>query len=221
LRIKVAATWTIATILSAAFGASQAARAADIPRPVAKAPAVIPVPVSNWTGFYLNGGAGYGLWTAETFTSDPAPFLNPLPLVQRYGGKGWLGRVGGGFDYQFSQRIVAGLFADYDFSDLKGIIADPRVSISAEIKQTSTWAVGGRAGWLINPSLLTYYTGGYSHARFSSGTMVPFAPSVFPGYSTPAFSTGGWFLGGGAETALGGEWFGRTEYRYAYMATRS
>ena len=27
--------------------------------------------VSNWTGFYANGGVGYGLWEADTTTVNP------------------------------------------------------------------------------------------------------------------------------------------------------
>src|SRR5262249_41875532 len=36
------------------------------------------------------------------------------------GGGGWLGRVGGGYDYQIAQRWGVGVLADYDFSSLKG-----------------------------------------------------------------------------------------------------
>jgi outer membrane immunogenic protein len=199
MRIVIAARLAIVAMLGLTISPHDPTRAAD-----------------GWTGYYLSGGVGYGLWSAETCTSDAAPFLNALPLVQRHGGQGWLGRVGAGFDYQFNHRIVAGAFADFDFSGLKGTISDPRVSLSADIKQTRSWAVGGRAGWLINPALLSYFTAGYVGTRFSSGNMGTFAASVFQGYSTPAFSADGWFLGGGAEVAIGSGWFGRTEYRYAY-----
>src|SRR5262245_15337074 len=53
------------------------------------------------------------------------------------GGKGWLGRVGIGYDYQFASHIVAGLFGDYDFSSLKGTIQDQNPFLAGEIKQTS------------------------------------------------------------------------------------
>jgi outer membrane immunogenic protein len=215
MRAEHTTSWIAATLWgAAAIGLPAMAQAADIPPPIVKAP--VSIPAETWTGFYLSGGIGRGLWSAETFTSDPAPFLDALPLVQRHGGSGWLGRIGGGYDYQFTQRIVAGLFADFDFSSLKGTVADPRVSLSGEIKQTHSWAIGARAGWLMNPTLLSYFTAGYTDTRFSSANMDTFSTSVFQGYSTPSFSRGGWFLGGGTETALGGGWFGRTEYRYAY-----
>ena len=44
------------------------------------------------------------------------------------------------------------------------------------------------------------------------------APS---GFSTPAFTANGWFLGGGVETSLLPGWFWRTEYRYAYYGNKT
>jgi outer membrane immunogenic protein len=38
---------------------------------------------------------------------------------------------------------------------------------------------------------------------------------VPPGFSTPAFSHGGYFVGGGVEAALAPGWFWRNEYRMA------
>src|SRR4051812_28232761 len=94
--------------LVASLGASQTAWAADLPArpPAVVAPAAV---VTSWTGFYVYGGGGYGLWAADTSTSRPAggPPIPVLPTIQRQGGKGWLARAGGGFDYQFNSRIVA------------------------------------------------------------------------------------------------------------------
>jgi outer membrane immunogenic protein len=207
-------------ILATALGAAQTAYGADMP---VKAPPKL-APAPSWTGFYLDAGGGYGLWTGESFTSAIPAFGEPVaPATGVQGGRGSLGRFGGGFDYQFNSRIVGGVFADYDVSSLKGTIHDPAIPISAEIKQSSAWAVGGRAGWLINPSLMTYFTAGASHAHFTSGTMMVamtgafLGPAGVPiGLNTPAFSRSGWFLGGGAEVAVGAGWYARTEYRYAY-----
>src|SRR5262245_20626085 len=107
-----------ASILAAAVMVNAAARAADM---VTKAPIGTAGP--GWTGFYLNGGLGYGAWTADTTTVDPTTGQCVLCPVQVQGGKGWLGRIGIGYDYQFTSNIVAGVFGDYDFdSHLKGTI---------------------------------------------------------------------------------------------------
>jgi outer membrane immunogenic protein len=79
---------------------SGSALAADLPPApqVYKAPAVV-APVYSWTGFYMNAGGGYGMWNADTqlFTAGGACVACN---VRTFGGRGYLGTVGGGFDYQ-------------------------------------------------------------------------------------------------------------------------
>ena len=38
---------------------------------------------------------------------------------------------------------------------------------SVEEKLRSQWAIGGRIGWLVTPQLLTYFSGGYTEAKFN------------------------------------------------------
>jgi len=67
----------------------------------------------------------------------------------------------------------------------------------------------GRIGYLITPSILTYVSGGYAEARFSGADLT--------GFSVPARTYSGWFLGSGYEYNL--SWlpglFWRSEYRLA------
>ena len=207
---------TIGVGLVASLGAASAVFAADIPikPPVLKAE---PVATTNWTGFYVSGGAGYGLWAADTSVSLVPGSGNPaLPFVQRQGGRGYLGVVGGGFDYQFTPRLVGGVFADFDFANLKGTVQDGGASLAGDIKETRAWAVGARGGYLLNPQRLSYVTAGYTNAHFSSAPMTNTATLAPSGFSTPAFSRGGYFLGGGTETSFAPNWYWRTEYRLAY-----
>jgi len=207
------------------LAAWQSAGAADLPAtPVYKEPAVVAGP--SWTGFYINAGGGYGLWSAETTTrTTPGAPTPPMTTNSRQGGSGWLGRVGAGFDYQFTSRIVGGVFGDFDFSDIEGTIVDPAPAIAGQIKQTHSWAVGARAGLLATPNILTYWNGGYTSARFSSASMhdagagLIAPPGAATGDTTPSFTANGWFLGGGTDMALtsfGPGWYWRNEYRYAY-----
>src|SRR5206468_3442847 len=83
------------TALAAFTGSAVAADLA----PYTKAPPPIMAP--SWTGFYLFGGAGYGLWEADTFTVDPITGLCVLCVEQRQGGRGYFGTFGGGYDWQF------------------------------------------------------------------------------------------------------------------------
>ena len=57
--------------VAAAAATAQTALAADLPVQRAyTAPAVV-APVSNWTGFYVGGGIGYGLMDVESHTNGP------------------------------------------------------------------------------------------------------------------------------------------------------
>jgi outer membrane immunogenic protein len=173
--------------------------------------------VSNWTGFYANGGVGYGLWEADTTTVNPVTGTCIVCATQNQGGRGWLGEIGLGYDYQFSNKIVGGVFFDYDFSSIKGTIADQGpAAMSGSTDNNSTWFVGARAGWLMTPDILNYYNVGYTHAHFDGANMGGiFAGGGPSGFTTSDYSGGGWFLGGGLEVSVGSGWYWRSEVRYA------
>ena len=89
--------------------------------PAAYIPPPAPPP-PTFTGCYVNGGAGYGLWNIDHF-SNPG-LGGAISNTTTSGGRGWLGTVGGGCDYQlgslggFWSNWVVGAFADYEFMDL-------------------------------------------------------------------------------------------------------
>src|SRR5450631_2204758 len=107
----------LAGLVVAASGllAAQGAFAADLPTkaPVIKAPMAATTP---WTGFYVNGGIGYGMWAANTTVSNPATGACIFCETQVEGGKGWLATIGAGYDYQFAPKIVAGVFGEASLS---------------------------------------------------------------------------------------------------------
>jgi outer membrane immunogenic protein len=183
--------------------------AADLPR---KAPVVAPapLPVATWTGCYLTGGIGYGMWNQDNHFFSPGT----IEVEHTDGGRGWLGRVGGGCDYQFAQRWVIGAFGDYDFSSLKGDLTSPTNGLSGEEKNNWTWAAGGRVGYLPWDSLLVFFSGGYTQANFEQVNFVTFtgAPSILQ-----ANKYDGWFLGSGYEYRF--DWlpglYWKTEYRFS------
>ena len=201
--------------------------AADLAR---KAPAYIPPPAPpppTFTGCYVNGGAGYGLWNIDHF-SNPGLSGEPQTATTTSGGRGWLGTVGGGCDYQFGygggfwSNWVVGAFADYDFMDLKKNLQLSCGCGAGEEKETSAWAVGGRIGYMVTPNVFTYWNGGYTETRFDGINFfdtTTFAPVGFTG----AHTYHGWFIGGGTEISLSGlfglplppGFFWRSEYRYS------
>jgi outer membrane immunogenic protein len=180
------------------------------PRKAAAPPVMLQV--TNWTGFYANGGLGYGFWHAPTTTEllDGRCFIcDP----QDHGGQGWLGEIGLGYDHQFTSRIVGGLFFNYDVSDMSAKVSD-NVGFTGKTNDRSTWFVGARAGWLMTPDILNYWGVGYTHTRFD-GNDLNFVQGPPSGGGRGGYDGGGWFLSGGLEVAMHGGWFWRTEARYA------
>jgi outer membrane immunogenic protein len=204
--------------------------AADLAR---KAPAYIPPPAPpppSFTGCYVNGGAGYGLYNIDHF-SQPSTF-DEFTTTSTSGGRGWLGTVGGGCDYQFGSgsgfwsNWVVGAFADYDFMDLHRNFAVADDSGVGNEKEKSAWAVGGRIGYLVTPNVFTYWNGGYTETRFDQINLSDPVDGD-PLGTIGAHTYHGWFIGGGTEIALSGLFglplpsglFWRSEYRYSSFSS--
>lgn len=218
MKVKILATAAMATL--AAIGS---ASAADLPPPTApvyyKAP---PPPVNNWTGCYIGGGGGYGMWTQDSFVTFGS---TAITASQTNGGKGWFGQGQGGCDYQFNlplgnwnPSVVIGLFGDWEGGSIRGTSSFPGV-VGAET-ESSSWAVGGRAGYVVTPRLLTYFDGGFTQARFDSVNYnLAIAGGGPTGLGLAAQTYNGWFIGSGFEYAF--DWlpisglFLKTEYRYS------
>jgi outer membrane immunogenic protein len=219
--------WCRSLALSAAValcgGLSQTTFAADMsvkapPPPVSEAP--------TWTGCYADAGLGYGV--SNTDHSGTLAFGLPATTDNiTDGGRGWLGRFGAGCDYQFkvlnNWNVVAGLFGDYDAADIHGSFTGAfplgtfplGTPLTGEQKERSAWAVGPRIGFLVTPTVLTYWDGGYTQASFNSIGLA--AAGVPTGSFYPSNTYNGWFLGGGTDIAISmvPGLFWRSEYRYS------
>ena len=210
---------------------SGSALAADLPPApqVYKAPPVM-APAYNWTGCYINGG--FGMWNADEQLFNSAGACVAC-FVNTIGGRGYIGTVGGGFDYQLGSigmgsgnpTIVVGVLGDYNFESLKGSVGlGTGVGMfSAQVKETDAWAAGARIGVAFGPNFFAYTNGGVTGTRFGGTTVVSSVTGAPVGASTAPFTKTGWFLGGGTETSLGSilpvGWFLRSEYRYDYFST--
>jgi len=227
------------------------AMAADMP--VKARPLPPPPPVYNWTGCYVGVGVGYGMFNQDRdvislgrfAAAGPNPptavavtvAIDPLFSKETFGGRGWLGTAQFGCDYQFvgpfGGNWVIGAFIDGDWTNIRG---DQSIfaSFRGEAQLRSSWAVGGRIGWLVTPNLLTFFSAGYTQANFDEVNYVNgaqtalavqlapgtnFALAAFPGaiFQRESQRYSGFFLGGGTEYAI--QWwpglFWKTEYRFA------
>ncbi|MBR0718906.1 outer membrane protein [Bradyrhizobium liaoningense] len=186
-------------------------------------------PAAGWTGFYTFGGAGGGLWNADSnaVVAPGFPVANPLTRDVRLGGSGWFGTVGAGYDWQFNGTWVAGLFADGQFGDIRGSLANEFFAGHTEgtEKLRTSYAAGVRLGYLVAPNVLSYVNAGYSGSEWSGTTMTRLAPgpALAPAFlTTPSFRRDGWFVGGGVENSLNifgvatPGWFMKTEYRSTF-----
>jgi outer membrane immunogenic protein len=203
----------IAGSLALAF-ATGSAMAADMAVKAPMMPAMPPPP--TWTGCYIDAGIGYGMFDQKHNVFDTTTGALVIGDTNT-AGEGWLGRVGGGCDYQIGSSWVIGLLGDFDWTHIHGTF--DMLTVGGDENESSEWAIGGRIGYLITPNVLTYWSGGWTEARFDQTNLADLtvgAPFALFGQTTYS----GWFLGGGYEYALSSilplpGLFWRTEYRFS------
>lgn len=180
-----------ALVAVAVIGFASVASAADMP--VNAAPMVAPVPVYNWTGWYVGGNIGYG-WGDST---DPQlSVVNPggagnigAFLTTGIGGasgnefpslkpKGVTGGIQFGYDQQVTNWLW-GVVADFqaaNFDDSALVttsavttLANLDESLSAKVDWFGT--VRGKLGVIYSNDWLAYGTGGlaYGHVKSTIG----------------------------------------------------
>jgi outer membrane immunogenic protein len=150
-------------------------------------------------------------------------------------------RVSGylGYNWQFAPAWVAGVEGDIAWGDSKttqgGMIypgggvafyITGRTDDSFEFRTRWDASLRARLGYLVTPSFLLYATGGAAwqnvEATSTCGPTNSCTPGGFgPGVISDSTTKTGWTVGGGIETAFGGHWIGRVEYRYADFGTIS
>ena len=180
---------------------------ADGYEPVARA-APVSLQVSNWTGFYANGGVGYGLFDAETTANVVGGGCVLGCLSVDHGGRGWLGEVGVGYDYQVGEQDRH--WRPLQLRFLQHNRQDQRRARSVGQDQQRLDLVRRRPRWLADdpggPQLLE---------RRLYGDALRCVPTSAVARTCRSYDAGGWFLGGGLEVAMHDGWFWRSEVRYS------
>ena len=166
----VLALTAIAAFSAPALAADMAAKAPMRAAPVAYAP--------SWTGCYVGGGLGYGMYNVES--DEVVAATGAFSRAQgTSGGRGYFGNVQAGCDYQFGGNWVVGAFGDYSFMNVNGDhIGVPVTTGVGNLKQDSAWAVGGRIGYLVTPSFLSYFSGGWTEDEIQSSQLQQFRHAV-------------------------------------------
>ena len=186
------------------------ALAADLPPPVAPtAPAVVPVPVFNWTGFYIgaHGGGGWNTWTG----ADPTNLGGRSSSVNGSGGVAG-GQVGG--NYQINNFVV-GLEGSYAWSNI-GVTTNSAFAGGAgftlTLKNDYIATVAGRLGVAFN-NVLLYGKGGAAFTRDKYDANNGLAGAL-AGSASGSFDRTGWLAGAGIEWMFVPNWSVKAEYNY-------
>ncbi|MGZ9156816.1 MAG: outer membrane protein, partial [Candidatus Binatia bacterium] len=134
-------------------------------------------PMGSWTQFYLGIGGGYA-FTNEELTLGPGPELAGEPFdfnvgFDGFGGEGGALTIGGGYDYQFAPKFVAGLLIDYTMhgadTDLDLNIGSLAANVGFGLD--NELSVGGRLGYLVTPATLIYGSIGYSRIELDDARL--------------------------------------------------
>ena len=228
----------------AAFALTTEASGADLPS--TKSPPPSPLPAFTWTGFYVGLNTGYS-WTNSSNIGVASANIFDFggPLSQRgaasaFGATGSVGAQlngffdGGqiGYNWQFSEKFVAGLEADLQGGGVRGgggftgltpaatpipstVVTGATVHRNLEYLGT----VRGRIGYTIAPQMLLYATGGlaYGGVNLSEHISQSITPSLLLGQDAKGSyfdNRVGWTAGAGFEWAFTNSLSVKLEYLY-------
>lgn len=209
--------------------------------PSKKGPASAP-PAFTWTGLYIGLNFGH-TWTGSNPLGVTSANLYDAPATG-FGAASALGASGvtsgrldgflsggqAGYNWQFSEKFVAGLEADLQgagvrggggfvngVSPVPGAFAVTSAALGRNLEYLGT--VRGRLGYAVMPNLLVYATGGlaYGGANQTIALQQTLVPSVLfsRGLKGAQFDNlAGWTIGAGAEMALSRQLSAKLEYLY-------
>jgi outer membrane immunogenic protein len=205
-------------LVATAALASAPAIAADMP---VKAYSPPPPMVTSWTGCYIGAGFGYGWWNREHADYDTTTGV-ALSVNSTVGGRGWLGTGQLGCDYQFAGHWVIGGFVDGNIESIKGNYNLTNFTRTGTLKESSSWAFGGRLGYEVMPGLLSFVSGGWTQARFDGVTFTNNL-GVTVTDALASRTCNGWFIGGGTEYSIGflPGLYWKNEYRFSSYSNSS
>ena len=229
-------------VFGAAVIAAVPAQAADIARPVYKAPVV--APVYSWAGWYGGVSGGYG-WGDPYVVVDPSTvplppsgqalssFSADNPFSFHTHPTGGFGGILLGYNAQF-QAFILGWEADFSFSAIKDTATGTfnnfavfdtdtgstsgLVTLETKLKWFGT--VRGRAGFVVG-TVMPYVTGGLAYGQLEN-IVTSSATHTLNGASAGGYNLSatfkdtqlGYAVGGGFDWLIAPNWIFRAEYLY-------
>jgi outer membrane immunogenic protein len=201
------------------LGLALPAAAADLPaRPYTKAPAIVPVALYDWSGFYIGANGGWGssrkCWD---FTTTAGTFIASEGCHDATGGV-----AGGQVGYRWqASSWVFGLEAQGNWADLKGSNISPISGFSDQSKIKAFGLFTGQIGYAFNTVLL-YAKGGAAVTSdrfdvFTNPLAVP--PNLLVATSGDQTRWGG-TAGAGIEFGFAPNWSAAVEYDHLFMGNK-
>jgi outer membrane immunogenic protein len=201
-----------AILVAASMTAAASAHAADIARPVYKAPVVAPVVIYNWSGFYLGGQAG-GAFSDTSWATNATN--NAVFVTENHSKDSWIAGGQLGLRWQFANAWVIGVEGMWSGVGLDTNEVSPTLTATGSPNRfrgtdiSSLYSVTGQLGYAWD-RLLVYAKGGWAGAEVDRSTL-----NANNGTSSAISQTAsGWTIGGGAEWAFGNGWSFALEYAY-------
>jgi outer membrane immunogenic protein len=221
---------SVAVVTACTIALSQIASAADLPR---KAPAYTsPPPVGTWTGCYigLNAGGVWGRmkddWTPNSLYDPPNAADLRAEGSATLNGSGFTGGGQLGCSWQMN-AFVLGAEADIQYTGLDksrdaifppaGIRDHKQYHENFHSKWLATFR--GRLGWLVNPSVLIYGTGGLAVANVGVTDAEALVEVPENSITSGSKTRTGWTAGGGLEWMFAPQWSLKVEYLYVDLGS--
>jgi outer membrane immunogenic protein len=232
--------------LATVFLAS-AASAADLPLKASSSAAASATPWSGFylgggIGFLASntGETLHSLSFGGLGTRTPAQVEPGTTTSEPLNGIAFRTSLYAGYNLQVARQWVLGIEGDLgtaDHSTTFAGLAFPDQGLQSfaaadGITARTKWdaSARGRVGFLVAPATLIYVSGGaaWQHYELTTncvslctdfGTSFGGPFSITPAVTTNSATKVGWTMGGGVETALGGHWFARADYRFADFGT--
>jgi outer membrane immunogenic protein len=227
-------------LLGVAIGtllAATPAMAADMP--VKAAPVPVAAVSDPWSGWYWGGNIGYSWGNAKANFTDPSFTAGPTSFPGSFKLDGVIGGGQVGLNWRATSNWVLGLEADIQgsaergsrnfSSNCEGSTPGALCSQNQEAKILLFGTVRVRVGWLLDPSLLVYATGGLGYGQISAAGSVNGNTTICGTGNPCSFSysgratNAGYAAGGGIEgiVPIDRKWTWRVEYLYLDLGSVS
>jgi outer membrane immunogenic protein len=168
----------------------------------------------DFSGLKLSVAGGMGA-VVHQLDLDLAPFIPVTASFNGIGGEGMFGEVGAVYDVALASNWVAGVGADYRSGNIKTDL-DLSIFGNASVTLDHGYDLYARLGYQAMPGTLVYGLAGMSWQHFAidaNSAILP--PALLNAIEDASWSSHGYTVGGGIETAISDKWTAKIEYRFA------